>query len=210
MDESNKLDLAARILPAGRITLEEYRRILSYPAWGFYSAIFIRTRSYEQGLKNGMRLIEITCELKDHLAEREYNSNMTTLWLFVLSMLDKLDRWIDYLAMWERLRKGTVFTWKASLETLRRMYGTKLDPWIVLEEGNQVYVHFLWGTIQRKELIEKKLQKSRNGERLGNMVHRKREELSEEDIQERFDRVVFQFEYAKRINDLVKSIVANR
>jgi len=208
MDEMNFTSLP--VLPVVKITLEEYRKIVDYPGWNFYSQAFIRTRSYEQGLNGASRLIELTYEFKDMLSQREYNVNMVTLLSFSLDMLDRLDRWEEYLTTWDHIRKGTSFTWTASLETLRRMYGSKLDPWIIREDGTRVEVHFLFGSLRRKELIEKKLKKLREGGKLGNMVHRKREELSDEDVQQRFDRVVHQFEFAKRVNDLVKGLSSIR
>ncbi|MCX6600767.1 MAG: hypothetical protein NT025_04300 [bacterium] len=210
MDESNKSDPMASGLPAVKTTLAEYRKIVNYPAWNFYSQAFIRTRSYEQGLEGAMRLIELTREFRDQLSNREYNSNMASLWFFVLNMLDRLDRWEEYLAMWDRLRADTAFTWSGSTATLRRICGSELDPWVICENDKQVQVHFLWGTLRRKGIIEKKLLKSREGGKIRNMVHRKREELSEEEIQERFDRVVQQFEYAKRLHDLVRGIATSR
>ena len=55
--------------------------------------------------------------------------------------------------------------------------------------GNPGWVHFLWPTQYRKAVIERKVRAKRQGRRLGNLLHHRQDELSEDDLRRRLARV---------------------
>ena len=90
-----------------RLDLATYRALLAYPWWSLIREAIIDTRSYDRGLDAGLRLLSHTDTYRDVLAPRELEAHVTTLSLFVLEMLDRLDDWEGYLATWHLLRTHT-------------------------------------------------------------------------------------------------------
>ncbi len=80
---------------------------MSYPMWNYLMQAVLRTRSYEEGLDGGLLLLSYTEQCRQSLPEREYRSNLIKLYRFILLMLDKLDRWEEYIAVWESIRANT-------------------------------------------------------------------------------------------------------
>jgi len=78
-----------------------------------------------------------------------------------------------------------------------------MEPFTLRDEGNLIYVHFLWHTAHRRYLIERKLAKLRAGKKLGNLLHSQQEELSDFEIRARWERVKQRMIYAEKVNDLI-------
>ena len=97
----------------------------------------------------------------------------------VLDLLDRMDRWEEYLAVWERLRRRT------KVVSISRVEMTGAAP-----DDDSVYADVLLFTRHRKELIERKLKRKQAGQRLGNSQHARPDELSEEEISERLERIL--------------------
>jgi lipoprotein NlpI len=100
-------------------------------------------------------------------------------------LLDKLDRWEEYLLVWDQLRANTSF----ALTYARRPHlaSQDIEPFILRDEGDLIYVHFLWHTAHRKSLIERKLAKLQAGKKLGNLLHSQQDELSDSEIRARWN-----------------------
>ena len=113
------------------------------------------------------------------LSRDEYRIHATFLNYSVLDLLDKMDRWEEYLVVWERLRGRTKVVSLSSIETAE-----------VASDDESVYADVLLFTGHRKELIERKLQRKRAGKKLGNLVHARREELSEKEVSQRLERIL--------------------
>ena len=66
----------------------------------------------------------------------------------------------------------------------------RLTPFILGEQGGVMRVHFLYLTLHRKAVIERKLDRQRRGGKLGNLQHAPQDELSDAEIRKRFEAVV--------------------
>jgi IS5 family transposase len=64
-----------------------------------------------------------------------------------------------------------------------------MAPFILGRTRDTLQVHFLFPTIHRKAVIERKVQAQRDGRRLGNRRHHPQDELSESE-RRRLDRIV--------------------
>ena len=171
-----------------RLDLATYRAILAYPWWSLIRQAIVDTRSYDRGLDAGLRLLSHTDTYRDVLAPRELESHVTTLGLFILEMLDRLDDWEGYLATWHLLRTHT--SCSLTYERAARFtHGPRMTPFILGEDTRGLLVHVLYLAAHRKAVIERKLDRQRRGAKLGNLRHATQEELSEEEIRERLEAV---------------------
>lgn len=52
-------------------------------------------------------------------------------------------------------------------------------------DADGLRVHFLWPTVHRKELIERKVERRRCGQKLGNVMHATQDDLSSDELRAR-------------------------
>ena len=171
-----------------RLDLATYRAILRHPAWSFIRQAIVDTRSYDSGLDAGLQLLGHTETYRDVLDQQEIESHLITLCSFVLDMLDRLDEWEGYLAAWHLVRSHTscCLTYESGAQFT---HGPRLKPFILAEHGGLMRVHFLYLTLHRKAVIERKLERQRRGAKLGGVRHASQDELSDAEIRERFEAV---------------------
>ena len=174
-----RLNLLSRFGESSRLDWLGYKRIMSKPTRHYFVYAVVATRSYPEGLDAAVLLLRLTEANRSRLDKEEYQTNLTFLYYFLLTVLDKMDRWEEYLRVWERLQQKTKVV---SLSAVQAD-----DP---LANDDSVYADVLSLTDYRKELIERKLERQRAGKKMGNLLHARQEELPEEEIQERLERIL--------------------
>ncbi len=169
--------------------LHTYRTLLHPRTWAGLVQAVLATRSYEAGLDATLLLLRVTDLHHEHLSQRECAAHRKQLYWFILELLDRLDRWDTYLALWEYLRTHTPYA-LALQPRAGQPHDARLAPFILREDAHGLTVHFLWLIQYRKEIIERKRRRQRRGGTLGNVWHATQDELSDQDIRERLDAVV--------------------
>lgn len=168
--------------------VEQFLRVLRRH-WDLLEDVLVNTRAYHDGLH--------VCEQARATADRLHSigrinestwqfADRQILWLNLV-MLDKLDYWEDYIRLFEEAR--TTRTVSAYLEKRDRAYVVNYKAchsYVVLQDEDDVFLHFLFLQRDRYDLIREKLKKYRAGNKLGNMRHRKHSELTDEEIHKRF------------------------
>lgn len=197
VDCFNKLNSDATFLAqvgstslAKKFSLKKYRKIISYPTWNYVSQAIFTTKSYEAGLEGSFLLLKLTECYKPKLEKKEYESNLRQLYSFVLSMLDSLDRWEEYLELWDKLFREVPLA-DTYGKGARDFHGKGIEPFIVAEDEHTLYIHFLWGTQDRKEVIKRKLFKKGSGKRIDYLLHAQQEQLTDSEIRRRLDRLAW-------------------
>jgi len=180
-----------------KLDAEKYRRLLSYPGWNYFTQSIKATRAFENGLDACLVLLRYTEDIREGLSVKEYERNLQTLYTFLLIVLDHLDRWDDYLSLWENLRKNTNFSATYAKEGLQ-LHGNRIQPFILGEDGEYILVHFLYGMSDRKELIKRKQALQRSGKKA--RKHTRQEELSNKQIEQRLQKVKDRLAWASKFN----------
>lgn len=173
---------------AKKFSLNKYRKIISYPTWNYVSQAIFTTRSYEVGLDGSLLLLRLAEHYKPRLQKKEYESNLRSLYSFVLSMLDCLDRWEEYLDLWEKLFREVPLADTYGKDA-RNYHGEKMEPFVLGEDEHILYVHFLWGTQDRKEVVRRKLLKKRSGKKIDYLLHAQQDQLTDSEVQRRLERL---------------------
>lgn len=192
-----------------KLDLASYRHLMSYPKWNFFTQSLVESRSYEKGLDACLILLRYAEENCASLSRQEYEDNLQSLYFFLLTLLDKLDKWEDYLTLWESLRQSTTMTVPYDSAALRN-HGERIRPFVLSEEGNTTQVHFLYLISHRKEIIERKLCRKRSGRKIGNLLHGQQDELSKREIRRRLEHVELRHKWSQQISDLIKQARAGR
>ena len=167
------------------LTLPRFRFILSYPQWNHFQATVRGTRAYEWALEGCLRLMTFAENHRRELTEQEYNGYLSTLYLEALDMLDKLDRWEEYVSVWDSLRQNPNLTFLQP----HRPPDCGMEPFTVRKDEKWMYVHVLWFRADRRKVIGRKIERLHAGKKLGNLRHSQQNELSQTEIYRRYERV---------------------
>lgn len=171
------------LLKRGRwITYEQFRELLSYPTWNYFLQFVRMTRAYDEALGAGIHLLNLNEQYKNRLTQKEYDDHTQILYHLCLDMLDKLDRWDDYLFAFDHIWKERRFIFRCHKKSLNEEFGDLLAKGVVSETEHYIYVHEFYLHILRKEVIERKILRREQGRKLGNMYHHRREDLSPEEV----------------------------
>lgn len=127
--------------------------------------VYRYTRTYEQGLSVAGYLIETLNECIYQVTAAEWNEWMMCFLSLQLNMLDYLNQWEDYIACFDQVRQA--------------MADGQLDV---------RYKYFL--SSKRYEIIQRKLDKKNQGYKLGGLLRHQQNQLTKEEIDYRFDRVL--------------------
>lgn len=169
-----------------KINLEKFRNLFKHPNWNYLHQFIVTTRNYDNGVIAIQYLIDKLETYKHKLKSSEYEKYGVSLYSFLLTLLDKADRWEDYLYVWEQLRNTKKFYIKY-VKSVIYSHSPEIRQFILDETENSLHIHFLYGTNYRKKIIEKKVLKKNEGKKLGNLYHSTIEELTETEIKERID-----------------------
>ena len=164
--------------------LATYRTIMADETWGWLTEAVRVTRSYQAGLDLGLLLLRVIELHQPHLSRAGVAAHRRRLYWFILDMLDRLDQWDAYLATWERVRAHAAET-LIYQACARHQHGARLAPFILGEDAADLTVHFLWPTLHRRELIERKVARQRRGQKLGNVKHATQDALTTDELRVR-------------------------
>jgi hypothetical protein len=163
----------------------KFKVVLSDPVWLSVQWLVMATRDYERAL-NTVGMLLHYLEIKKAAFKREvYEQYEMKLLDFLLKLLDKTDRWEEYVDIYNHILKERPFyclTYSnerdndPTFERFIRWTGRKFH-----------HVHFLYVHHYRYEVICRKLDKARSGKRTGNLYHAKQGDLSNEELQQRYD-----------------------
>jgi hypothetical protein len=181
-----------------KLDLQRYRTLLTEPCWDYFLATIIGTRAYGSGLEASLRLLTFSENHRDEFAEEEHESHLMRLYSAILEMLDRLDRWEEYAFVWDSLRANT----RLAFTQPQRPASLGMGPFILKDEGNLIYVHFLWFKAHRRRIIGRKLDKLNSGRKLENLLHSQQDELSDAEIRTRWERIKERIVFAEMMNGL--------
>ncbi len=123
------------------------------------------TRTYEQGLATAEYLMDTLAEHVLEITAAEWHNWMAHFLFLQLQMLDYLNQWEHYVACYDQFKQA--------------IRSGQID-------AQYDYLLFAY----RYETIKRKLQKKKDGKKLGNLLRHQQGQLSQEEIDYRFQRVM--------------------
>lgn len=157
---------------------------LDYPIWNYITQTFDYTRSYEQGLAFSTRLLAELEKNRKVVPPKKLAEYLFRVFYFVFRNLDKLDRWDDYLALWNKLES-------IRSVSVSNMDGAQSFHSIIFRDNTfRAFELLLKYLDYRKAVIVRKLEKKQRGAKLGNLFHEKQTDLTSEEIRERFEWII--------------------
>ncbi|MCC5848187.1 MAG: hypothetical protein JJU29_08840 [Verrucomicrobia bacterium] len=164
------------------ITYKQFRELVSYPTWNYLTQVIRTARAYDEGLSAGIHLLNMNEEYKENLTQEEYDNHLRLLYHLCLDMLDKLDRWQDFLDTFSQVWLDKRFVYRCHKKQLDGEFGELMAKGVVSETPHYVYLHEFWPHVFRKEVIERKIKRQAKGCKMGNMYHHTKDDLTPEEI----------------------------
>ncbi len=172
-------------LQSMEIPFSEYDRLLSYPTWNYVSAIIRKTRSFNQALAAGVRLLELTEKYKPRMDGKKYDQRVFSMTHLILDMLDKLDRWDDFIEAYTQVTQLKRFRTRYHKKVLQEQLGEFIRPYILGETNHYLILSQFWILGSRYDVIHRKIERRSRGAKLGNVVHAQQSDFSPQEIEER-------------------------
>ena len=121
----------------------------------------------------------------------------------------------EYLDVWEKILSNTNLSYTLSYSSLKSEdqitieYYDEIEKYIISKSKSKYCVHFLYYQSNRKKLIERKLTKKRAGKKTRNLLHARQEDLTDEELKRRFERMKQKAQYIKNFELLTKKACNN-
>jgi hypothetical protein len=183
-DDRQALVLRSGFAIAAELDVDKFQRIMR--AWNFVRQMIDRTREYDTGLYGVRVLIAFAEKHRHELDDRLGSTYLAFLYFFELDMLDRLDRWNAYLARWDELRSQVHIAFECHAdESWWKLYGEKARAYLVRQDGDRAWFHFMRGQENRKKLSERKIARAAAGKSTKADQHHPKEELPTEEVERR-------------------------
>lgn len=191
MDENDKIALPTDPLIVGLPedlmslpTVETYRWVMARENWPFYCEVIRYLREYERGFQGIEYLLQLTDRFKDDLSKEEVKVNKWRLWQFYLELLDKTDRWEDYLATVEMIRQNPEGQELLSAPNIIRH---RSGGWHYDTFGDGVKAVAISRIKKREPLIQKKLALKKAGKSVKRYLHKDPDEITGQEYLRRIE-----------------------
>jgi hypothetical protein len=137
------------------LPLARYRLLLSYPVWNMWTTFLRGTRSYQQSLDMALILLRAAYFHHGKIDDKESARYLKLIFGLVLTSLDRLDRWDQFLSLADILmRVESLYDWYAA--NSRASHGQRFPRYVLSEKREFLKVHFLWGLDHRTRIIERR------------------------------------------------------
>jgi hypothetical protein len=164
---------------------QKFKILMSHPIWLSVRSFVLETKDYENALCVVDILFQYLISKKDVFEKslhEEYDKNLLR---FRLELLDKADRWQEYIDFYNQILNEKPFYSDSYISY--RNKDPILNKYILQKDEKNYYIHFLYFYHHRYEIICRKLTKAQSGKRLGNLYHLQRCDLTEEKLQEKYE-----------------------
>lgn len=185
-------------------TVEKYRKIMARDYWTYSCRTIKYLREYEAGLQGVEYLLRLTELFKNELDQIEAKVNKWRLRSFYLELLDKMDRWEDYLKAVEILKKNPEGQEMLSPPDKIRFSS---GGWDYKNELEAEKSGFLSQIEKRNSLIQKKIALQKAGKSVKRYLHKRLDQLTDEEYQRRTKVLKFWFEFPKKWEEWAKAVV---
>jgi hypothetical protein len=146
---------------------QRFARLLESPRFFRIQGLFVATKAYQQGEEAGLRFLQLEELFQGSYTEREHEEHLMKIYRFILCMLDKGDKWQEYIDLWQTLRSNTNF----------RFFPREECHW--LESRFLMIRH-------RKDVNLRKIAKKKAQQKMGKSYHLQQADYPPEEISRRY------------------------
>jgi len=169
------------------ITLERFRHLIGYPNWSIVCDAATAARRYDLGLDFAMQLFRAAWHFEAQLSAHEFERALHITSIHILDMLDKADRWEDYIDWFVFLRDYSTVYLRERTAWLAR--NTPLEDYLIRYDGDYAILRYMYHYHPRYSVIRRKLARKRAGRSTAHLEHHSFHELSPDQVHDRLAHV---------------------
>ncbi len=173
-------------LPDGAITLERFRFLLGWPNWSIMCDSISASRRYDVGFDIASLLFRATWQFENQLSAHEFDRALHLTSVQILDMLDRGDRWSDYISWFCFLRDYSTLHVREHRAFLRTDYA---DQYLVRWAGEHATLRYMYHYHPRFLVVSRKLARQQAGRSTAHFEHAPAEALRPEEVRDRLERV---------------------
>lgn len=183
---NNLLANINRINEYDKSVVDDFKSLfLSHANFMTLREMIISTRNYEVCLLMCDTFDRILSANQGAFTEEEALNIEKNIIKLRLLCLDKTDRWNQYVEYFDEVFSNKKYYYNAPNEDDADWY----DKYFIEANGDTYKIHFLYGD-DRYDVIQRKIAKSMKSKNLGNLKHRPQSELTDEQIEQRYNQVI--------------------
>ena len=171
---------------------ERIRYLTKYPNWSIATLSLGTTRNYELGLSFAASILTNSFDFAGELSKEDIERAQHLTSVFFLEMLDKADRWDDYLDWFWFLRRHTNVYLRYDLHILAHR-DNDIDLFIEKRGDNYTWVHNMYIHNRRRRNIERKIERRSRGSSRKSDKHSSKGELSTTELKCRLESLFSHF-----------------
>lgn len=169
-------------------SIEKYKKIMGYPFWNYSINSIFYLKEFEVGLQGAHFLFDLTEHYKDQLTEKEYKRNRYLLWYFYLNLLDKLDRWEEFIETFDKLKN--------------------MPEIVHPHQNDHITTDLHWK--KRLGIIQRKIDRQKEGKSVKHLRHKQLDEITDEEYQRRIEVLKFWMAFGQFQIEQFKEIFKDR
>lgn len=171
------------------------KALLSYPLWNWTSQYFLYTREYEKGLDFIEHAYSIIYANGHRVSPSEYEKWDSKLIIKKLVLLDYMNSWDEYIEYFDEVFD----TKKYSITYSNTVKENIQDKYIISEDEQYLYVHFLWSMNERYTIFCRKSNRQKAGKKTDHLRRHHKYMLPEDEVKRRFEAIINKLHYVVNI-----------
>ncbi|MCM0626485.1 hypothetical protein M5J14_18480 [Lysinibacillus sp. OL1_EC] len=167
--------------------LTKFKKLfLEYEYYSLFLQMIDKTRNHETCLLICDNFENILHTNRDEFSSKEFDSIDQKIIKLRLHCLDKTDRWNKYVEYFDYIFKTKTYFSEYSIDSDIERFGR----FYIKTIRKYHHVHFLYNDSYRYDVIQRKIAKSLKSDKLGNLRHHPQSDLSDEEIERRYNEVI--------------------
>ena len=166
---------------------------LSQDGINWTSQFFSRMRAWQECLQFVAFCRSILGEHRTDLPTSEMNRLDAALISYELAAYDGLDLWESYVELFERTRREKAYT----ITYANYRNDETFNQYVLREDSKHKYVHFLYLSDHRYQIIKRKLERKRAGRSTSHLQRQKQTQLTQFEYDERHKEMMGLLEWMK-------------
>lgn len=190
------------------ITLERFRHLIGYPNWSIMCDAATAARRYDIALDFAMQLFRAAWHFEEQLLPHEFERALHITSVHILDMLDRADRWEDYVGWFLFLREHSTLHIRERRSWLAQ--DTPIDDYLIRWEDDYAILRYMYHYHPRYAVVSRKLARKSAGRSTAHLEHDSFQTLSADEVRDRLLRLAGFWRFKKAADERWKAYWGQR
>jgi hypothetical protein len=168
--------------------LKLYKALFSnetYYTWNQLLQLINAIKAFDLGIQISLTLLEKFETFRGNFNQSEQDKQLICIYSLLLNMLDKSDKWEEYLVNWYIIKQKSIelkLGYNYSNSSRDQHFARGAKEYFIEDNNIGFRLSFMYFTAKRKDLIIKKLEKAKRSNKIQNFKHKQQEEYTQQEL----------------------------